>query len=334
MEKSVQVQILSCPPLWSSFALAADFGYHRPVLCHKLTIIGVGLLGGSLGMAAKERNLAKVICGYVRRKASLKECVQRGAVDYATLNLHEAVSGADLVVLCTPVGQMEPLVEQLLPALSAAAVVTYVGSGKDGLVQRLEKLIHRAGAHFVGSHPMAGAETTGVKNARKDLFDDAVCIVTPTKKTSRPALEYVKALWNAVGARTVSMAPSKHDELVARSSHLPHLIAVQLVNFVLRREKNREQEMVCANGFRDSTRIASGSPEMWRDIALANRRRLTRVIDLYINELRRLRSALLEANPRRLERLFVLAKKRRDAWVARRFNQIVNPCNLSGSHRG
>lgn len=266
-------------------------------------------------MAAKQRGLAGVVFGYVRRRERMGESLRAGAADRVTMDLAEAVAGADLIVLCTPVGQMRLLVERLLPDVARDAVVTDVGSVKDGLVQDLETMLRRTGARFVGSHPMAGSEKTGVGNARPDLFEGTVCVVTPTPKTSPSALRRVKTLWQRVGARTITMPPAVHDDLVARSSHLPHILAGQLVNFVLGTGRGKQQAEVCANGFRDTTRVASGSPEMWRDILVANRRRLARVITEYIADLQELRAALLESDEMGIERFLTLAKKRRDDWV-------------------
>src|SRR5580698_5023667 len=147
----------------------------------KITIIGVGLLGGSIGLAVKRRKLAREVAGYVRRAASLKDCEKAGAVDYATTDLLAAVSNSDLVILCTPLAQIRPLAQQFLPALKRGAIVTDVGSVKADVVRELEPLVKRSGAHFVGSHPMAGAEKTGVAAARENLFEHAVCVLTPTR---------------------------------------------------------------------------------------------------------------------------------------------------------
>ena len=268
-------------------------------------------------MAVRERRFAAVVQGYVRREASVRECRRAGAVDHATTDLGLAVHGADLIVLCTPVGQMRALVGRLLPALAPRAVMTDVGSVKDGLVQDLERLALRAGARFVGSHPMAGAEKTGVAHARPDLFHGAICAVTPTLNTSAAALKKVKALWHAVGARTIALPPAAHDDLVSRSSHLPHFVAAQLVNQVLRPGRRKAQPLLCAHGFRDTTRVASGSPDMWRDIALANRRYLARAITEFVAGLSEFRAALLASNAAQIEAFLAEAKARRDAWVSR-----------------
>lgn len=280
----------------------------------KISILGVGLLGGSLGLAIKRCRLADRVEGFVRRSASLAECARTGAVDHATRDLRRAVQGADLLVLCTPIAQMRALTEQLLPALKPGAILTDVGSVKEPVVTELGPLVAHAGGHFVGSHPMAGAEKMGVLNARADLFQDAICVVTPTPRTAPAAVKAVESLWRAVGARPLKLPPKLHDDLVSRSSHLPHVVAAELANYVLSPVHPPEQALLCANGFRDTTRIASGSPEMWRDIALANRRNLARVLGVFIEDLEEFRLALENADAKTIEEFFAQAKQRRDQW--------------------
>ena len=283
----------------------------------KITIVGVGLLGGSLGLAIKRRRLAREVAGFVRRAASVAECKKLGVVDVATRNLREAVSGADLIILCTPLAQMRSLVGQMLPAVKRGALITDVGSVKASVVRELESRVRKAGAHFVGSHPMAGAEKTGVSASRGDLFVNAVCVVTPTKKTNRSALRKIGRFWKALGGRLLRLTPEFHDVLVSRSSHLPHVAAVTLANLILNRANPKAQAMLCANGFRDTTRIASGSPEMWRDIALANRKNLDRALHAFIGDLQRFQRALKKADAKAIANVLERAKQRRDSWSAR-----------------
>jgi len=287
------------------------------VLWKKVTLIGVGLLGGSLGLALRQKRLAGTVVGFVRRKASLAECRKFGAVDTVTLDLRQAVADAELVILCAPISQMLGLTRRLLPALKRGAIVTDVGSAKDSVVRELEPLVAKAGAHFVGSHPMAGSEKTGVRAARADLFQNAICVVTPTTKSDKSAVRQVERLWRAVGARTIRLTPARHDALVSRSSHLPHVVAVALANHVLDPARPKGQALLCADGFRDTTRIASSSPEMWRDIALANRRNLAQALDGFVGDLRKFRRALEKADAKAVARFFEQAKRRRDSWCAR-----------------
>lgn len=283
---------------------------------NKITLVGVGLLGGSLGLVLRRLKLAKEIAGYVRREASITECEHAGITDYATTDLLAAVSGAELIVLCTPLAQMRSLVKQMLPALKRGAIVTDVGSVKGNVVRELESLIAKAGAHFVGSHPMAGGEKQGVLAARADLFECAVCVVTPTRNTNPAALRKVESLWKDVGARLLRTTPDEHDALVSRSSHLPHLVAATLANLVLDPKLPKDQAKLCATGFRDTTRIASGSPEMWRDIALTNRKQIGRALTGFSAELNKFQSALKRGDAKAIAKFFETAKQRRDKWCA------------------
>jgi prephenate dehydrogenase len=282
----------------------------------KVTVVGVGLLGGSLGLALKQRGLAKRVHGYVRRPASIAECERLGVVDRATRDLLAAVEQADLVVLCTPLAQMPELTQGLLPALKPGTVVTDVGSVKASVVQQLEPLAAKAGACFVGSHPMAGAERMGASAARPDLFVNAISVITPTARSNPDAVKVLETLWQSVGARVMALSPELHDEFVSRSSHLPHVVAAELANYVLSPAYPREQALLCANGFRDTTRIASGSPEMWRDIALANRTNLARVLGVFIEDLKELQLALERADGKTIQEFFEMAKHRRDQWCS------------------
>jgi prephenate dehydrogenase len=281
----------------------------------QITIVGVGLLGGSLGMAARQRRLSTRVVGYVRRQASVTECEAAGACDKAEMDIEAAVRGADLIILCTPLAQMRELAERMLPALKRDAIVTDVGSVKGSVVAELEPIFAAAGGHFVGSHPMAGAEKTGVGAAAADLFQQAVCVVTPTVHSDRGAAQRIEDFWRSVGGLPIRMTPEMHDDLVSRSSHLPHVVAAELVNYVLSPVHAKEQAMLCANGFRDTTRVASGSPEMWRDICLSNRVNLARVLGVFIEDLQEFQIAVDAGDAEAIEEFFTKARERRDQWV-------------------
>jgi prephenate dehydrogenase len=284
----------------------------------KITIVGVGLLGGSIGLAARKFRVAGEIAGYVRREKSAIECEKVGASDYATTDLAAAVSNSDLVILCTPLAQMRQLVEQCVPALKRGAIITDVGSVKADVVRELESLIAKTGAHFVGSHPMAGGEKMGVAAARADLFENALCVVTPTQKSQAGAIRKLAQFWKSLGARVLKLPPEQHDLFVSRTSHLPHVVAATLANLVLSPAQPKGQAQLCANGFRDTTRVASGSPEMWRDIALANRKHLDSALGTFISELQKFRRTLQNMDESAIEEFFESAKNRRDRWRARR----------------
>jgi prephenate dehydrogenase len=292
------------------------FRYFSAVQFRKITIIGVGLLGGSIGLAARKRRLAREIAGFARREKTIAECEKIGALDYATTDLLAAVSGADLIILCTPLAQMAALTKQFLPALKRGAIVTDVGSVKADVVRKLESLVKKSGAHFVGSHPMAGGEKMGVLAAKADLYANAVCVVTPTKKSNVAAVRKVEQFWKSLGARTLRLDAAKHDLLVSRTSHLPHVAAAALAGLVLDPKHPKSQVGLCATGFRDTTRIASGSPEMWRDIALANRKNVSQSLDVFVGELKRFQAALKKGDAKAVEKFFAIAKERRDNWCA------------------
>jgi prephenate dehydrogenase len=207
---------------------------------------------------------------------------------------------------------MKELASQFATALRKDAIVTDVGSVKGTVTKDLEPIIKKAGGHFVGSHPMAGSEKMGVNAAHADLFENAICIVT--SKSASTWSRRVEELWKCVGGRPLRLTAAQHDEFVSRSSHLPHVVAAELANYVLSPAHPKEQAAVCATGFRDTTRIASGSPEMWRDIALANSANLSRVLGVFIDDLREFQHALESGNSAVIEEFFRHAKERRDAW--------------------
>lgn len=282
----------------------------------KISLIGAGLLGGSLGLAIRQRKLAAKVHAYVRRAESVAECQRLGVANLATQSMKDAVDRADLVVLCTPLSQMRELALQMRPFLKPGAVVTDVGSVKAGVAQELEPLLREYQVSFVGSHPMAGSERTGLAAARADLFHNAICLVTPTAQSPARAVSAIQAFWKALGGCPVLMTPELHDDLVSRSSHLPHVVAAELANYVLSPAHPREQVLVCASGFRDTTRIAASSPEMWRDVALANRKNLGRVLGVFIEDLQEFQLALEREDVRAIEEFFTKARQRREQWRA------------------
>ncbi len=288
--------------------------FNAPVPLDKLTIIGTGLLGGSIGLAARARSLAKRVSALVRRPESVAECQAFGVADEVTLDLAEAVAGTDLIVLCTPISGMAALAKRTLPHLKPGAVVTDVGSTKQQLVAELTPLCAGAATHFVGSHPMAGSEQTGPAAARADLFDGTVCVVTPTGDTHAGALATVNDFWAGLGSQPVAMPADTHDRLVARCSHLPHLLASALSRRVLDPAHGEQQAQLCATGFRDMTRLAAGSPVMWRDIVGSNRDDILAAIDEFTDELGQLRGLITDDSPEAIEAWLQQAKATRDDW--------------------
>lgn len=237
-----------------------------------VAIIGPGLIGGSLALALRQRNPETALRLWARSASSVSRA--KTVFPEVTADLAAAVRSASLCVLCTPIGSMPALAERMAPHLPADAVVTDAGSAKGALVRHLEGIL---GDRFVGSHPMAGSEKSGLDAARADLFDGAVCILTPTETTRPDALRRTRDLWQSVGCRTVEMAPDAHDEAIARISHLPHAVAAALVNAVSRGRPGAET--LAGGGYRDTTRIAASSPALWKEIFLENKESLLAGLD-------------------------------------------------------
>jgi prephenate dehydrogenase len=235
----------------------------------RLAVVGVGLLGGSVALAARAEGLAREIVGIGRDRARLEAPLRAGAVDRVTTDLGEGVRDADVVLLAATVLANERLLANLWPALSPAAVVTDVGSTKRGIVAAAERLTAATPRAFVGSHPMAGSEKSGYGVARADLFRGANVIVTPTDASEPRAVKGVTTLWEALGARVSALDPDTHDRAVAAISHLPHVAAWALVDAVERFEPGAVA--FAARGFKDTTRIAASDPAMWTEILLGNR---------------------------------------------------------------
>ncbi|MGH7859286.1 MAG: prephenate dehydrogenase [Candidatus Binatia bacterium] len=266
----------------------------------RMVVAGVGLIGGSLGLAARKKALVREIVGYGRGEENLRTALRRGAVDRYGLDPAEAAHGADLVVLAVPVGAMGAVAEALLPHAAAEAIVIDVGSVKAGVVAALEPLV-RSPACFVGCHPIAGTEHSGAANAVAELFEGERCILTPTEATDPTAVERVRQLWHGVGMRVETMAPELHDRLLALVSHLPHAVAYSLVAAVEdERIDGRDPLAYSGGALRDTTRVAASHPEMWRDIFLGNRREVLRAIAEFEASLGELRRSIEDGDEERL----------------------------------
>lgn len=238
-------------------------------MIHRLAIVGVGLLGGSVARAARGRGVAGEIVGIGRDAARLAPALRDGVLDRATTDLAEGVAGADLIVLGATVEANEALLAKVWTAASDGAIVTDVGSTKRSIVRAAERLGAARPLAFVGSHPMAGSERSGYAASRADLFDGALVVVTPTDATEPRALKGITAFWEALGARVTALDPESHDRGVAAISHLPHLVAYALMAATAR--DGADALPLAARGFRDTTRIAASDPAMWAEIFVDNR---------------------------------------------------------------
>ncbi|MBF0387150.1 MAG: prephenate dehydrogenase [Candidatus Omnitrophica bacterium] len=276
-------------------------------LFRKVTILGTGLLGGSIGLALKKNGLAEKVVGMSRHEASARAAVAMGAIDIAETDLQKAIAGADLVILAAPVKVILENIRDIARHLRRDCIVTDVGSTKSFVVDAAQKHFP-AHVLFVGSHPMAGSEKSGVAHASADLFKGASVIMTPTAKTNKLAKDKVKHLWTKLGAEVRIMDPVKHDEVMAFVSHLPHLAA-----FAMMRAIPDEFLPYGSTGLKDTTRVAASSSKMWGDICLSNYRNVLKSIDEMAKSLADLRKAILEHDEEALAEYLNQAKGRRES---------------------
>jgi prephenate dehydrogenase len=285
----------------------------------QVTIVGVGLIGGSLGMILRRKGLADQVVGVGRRVENLKKAVQLGAIDRYVVDSTDGVREADLVVLATPVDTYERHLKEWAACLKPGAIVTDVGSVKGRLVKLAERAMPR-GVHFVGAHPIAGKEKTGVAAATPELFAGTRCIVTPTETTDPVALEHVRALWRETGSMVLEMDPHDHDQLLGAVSHLPHVAAFALINALIDLRERVIPSLDLAGhsggGLRDTTRIAASSPEMWRDIFLWNRDNLVAYIEAYEQSLARLKQLIKSGDAAGIEKELERAKQEREKFTS------------------
>ncbi|MBF0369568.1 MAG: prephenate dehydrogenase/arogenate dehydrogenase family protein [Magnetococcales bacterium] len=253
---------------------------------NRLTIIGVGLIGGSLAQSLREQGLVGEVVGVNRSAASREMALEMGVVDRATDSITDGVQGATMVLVATPVRSIAQVVAQMAPSLSRGAVVTDVGSVKGSIVAACEPLMPE-GCWFVGGHPIAGRERVGVSASFPSLFQGSRTILTPTDETHQPALELVRLVWEAAGSRVETMGAEYHDQVLAATSHLPHLMAYNVVNTLSDQEEHIRAEVFryAAGGFRDFTRIASSDPTMWRDICLENSEAILLILERFRDNL-------------------------------------------------
>ncbi len=272
-----------------------------------LAIVGVGLIGGSIGLAAKRRGLAKRVLGAGRRQASLDQALAVGAIDEGFLDLRAAVPRAEVAVFCTPVDRIADQVLATAPRCRPGTLLTDAGSTKAEIMRQVEGRLPQ-GIAFVGSHPLAGSEKRGPEHADADLFQDRLTIVTQTPKTDPAALERTTAFWRALGSQVHVMNPEEHDRALALTSHLPHLLAAALAGIL-----PREAHDLTATGFRDTTRVASGDPALWTAIFTHNQTAVLDALRRLEERLSQFRHALEAGNWTALDDLLTQAKKVRDA---------------------
>ena len=261
-----------------------------PFLFNRLVIAGVGLIGGSLGLAARARGLVREVIGFGRTEANLRVAVERGIIDAYTFDPAEAARGTDLLLLAVPVEATGPTAEKFLPFLQPGCIITDAGSTKKQVVNIMERLLP-PGLPFVGAHPIAGTEQAGAAAAFATLFEQRLCVLTPTTRTDATALARVRALWEGVGMRVELMDVGTHDQVLARVSHLPHLIAFSVMNALLEaRVADLDLLRYAGSAFADLTRVAASPVEMWRDICVSNRAALLAALSEFEQALAQLKA--------------------------------------------
>ncbi|MBA4143840.1 MAG: prephenate dehydrogenase/arogenate dehydrogenase family protein [Nitrosospira sp.] len=296
------------------------------VVINKLVIIGVGLIGGSFALALRKAGRVSHITGVGRSRENMERARDLGAIDEIASDLSSALKDADVVFLAIPVGQTGQTMTQIAPHLRPGTIVTDAGSTKQNVISAARVHLAEHLHNFVPGHPVAGAELSGASAASPELFRDKNLVLTPIDETSETALKRVTELWQACGAQVSQMSARRHDKILAAVSHLPHVLAFTLMSYICcgngTGDPMHDEEIIpsellrfAGSGFRDFTRIAGSSPEMWRDICLGNREELCKQIDVYQRELTALREMLVNDDGKALEKTFAESREWRKQWL-------------------
>lgn len=279
---------------------------------NKIAIIGVGLIGGSIGLGIKKSGVAQEVVGVFRRRSTLKKALKVRAVDKAVMNIKEGVKDADLVILATPVFSIPPMAKEVVKYAKKGVIITDAGSTKKWIVEKIDKLpqVSRGRVFFVGSHPMAGSEHAGVEFAISDLLQGSPCIVTQTGRTNKAALKKIISFWKTLGANVKVMSPADHDKSTSLISHLPHILAFSLAGAV------PEKELAyAAEGFKDTTRVASSDPALWADILMSNAKEILNSTVLFEKYYKKIKKALGKGRYPEVVKLLKGAKAKRDKLI-------------------
>ena len=284
------------------------------MLIDHLSIIGVGLIGGSLARALRKAKLVNRVTGCNRCEETLKKAVELNVIDDYSLNIKDAIAGADVVVIGTPLSTTEKLLPQIAEAMENKTVLTDVGSAKGSVVNAAREILGDKFPRFVPGHPIAGTEESGVEASFAELFIGHRVILTPVKETDAAAHQLVTEMWKAVGAEVIDLEVTRHDQVLAATSHLPHMLAYALVDCLAGMEERDEIFKYAAGGFADFTRIASSSPEMWHDICISNREALINTLGIFSGHINQIQQAIENSDSERLLEIFKRAKQARDKF--------------------
>lgn len=282
------------------------------IMFKRVCIVGTGLIGGSMARAMRRNGVCEHIVGFGRNEQNLVKAKQLGVIDEYSIDLAQAVADVSLVVLATPLGAMKTLFEQLKLVKPELAIMTDVGSAKACVIQEAKDVYGEIPGEFVPGHPIAGTENSGVEASFAELYDDRRVILTPHDNIDPEALNVVRELWTRIGAQVSEMSAEHHDEVLAATSHLPHVLAFTLVDTLARMNERQEIFDYAAGGFADFTRIASSDPVMWRDISFDNREAIVKMIDRFQDDLSGLRAAIETSDSAYILEIFNRAKNARD----------------------
>ena len=285
------------------------------LVINKVVIYGVGLIGGSFSLALRKAGAVKEVVGFGRSTATLEQARQLGILDRIGKDEAAEVHAADIILLATPVGQMSDILARIAPHIGSNTLITDGGSTKSDVVAAARTNLGNRISQFVPAHPIAGAEKSGAAAALADLYQGKKVVLTPLSENSKESVARIRKAWELCGAVVSELTPQQHDEVFAAVSHLPHLLSFALVHDLAQRDNRDQLLSFAASGFRDFTRIAASSPEMWRDISLANREALMREVKRYADELYVVYQALENNDAAKLEEVFSLAREVRSTWT-------------------
>ena len=282
-------------------------------MINKITIVGVGLIGGSLAKALKEKNLAKTVFGYGRDRSRLEEAKKSNIIDDYSTQIEEAINHADIIVIATPVGTFRNIFNEVKPLIANDVIISDVGSTKTNIVDIAKEILGDKSQCFVPAHPIAGKEKSGFEASDGNLYIGKKVIITPIEDNSSESIQVIESMWKNVGAEVDFMSPQSHDDLLGMTSHLPHMLAFSLVNYLV--DQNPSASIYAGGGFKDFSRIASGDAVMWRDICLQNKDKIITHLRGYQSTVEELIDAIDQEERDKLELLFATAKKTRDSWI-------------------
>jgi len=282
-------------------------------MINKITIIGIGLIGGSLARALKEKKLAKTVFGYGRDRSRLDDAKKSNIIDDYSTQIEEAINHADIIVIATPVGTFRNIFNEVKPLIANDVIISDVGSTKTNIVDIAKEILGDKSQCFVPAHPIAGKEKSGFEASDGNLYIGKKVIITPIEDNSSESIQVIESMWKNVGAEVDFMSPQSHDDLLGMTSHLPHMLAFSLVNYLV--DQNPSASIYAGGGFKDFSRIASGDAVMWRDICLQNKDKIITHLRGYQSTVEELIDAIDQEESDKLELLFATAKKTRDSWI-------------------